>query len=187
MPVEVTLEAFTPMIPLNTDDSSIPCAVLRYRVKNKTDKKAELSIAASMLNPVGFTGYDRFENLTRSFPEGNINEFRRGKGFSGLFLTNTKLSEKNLKYGNLSVVTTAPKVTYKTHWMHKDWWDGIHDMWDDFTEDGRLEDNPVVYEENNRLAKIGSMVVSDTLEGEKARIFVSPHLVFSQPHGRLEL
>ena len=82
MPVEVTLEAFTPMIPLNTDDSSIPCAVLRYRVKNKTDKKAELSIAASMLNPVGFTGYDRFENLTRSFPEGNISEFRRGKGFS---------------------------------------------------------------------------------------------------------
>jgi non-lysosomal glucosylceramidase len=172
MPVEVTLEAFTPMIPLNTDDSSIPCAVLRYRVKNKTDKKAELSIAASMLNPVGFTGYDRFENLTRSFPEGNINEFRRGKGFSGLFLTNTKLSEKDLKYGNLSVVTTAPKVTYKTHWMHKDWWDGIHDMWDDFTEDGRLEDNPVVYEENNRLAKIGSMAVSDTLEGGESKDFL---------------
>jgi non-lysosomal glucosylceramidase len=87
-------------------------------------------------------------------------------------ITNTKLSEKDLKYGNLSVVTTAPKVTYKTHWMHKDWWDGIHDMWDDFTEDGRLEDNPVVYEENNRLAKIGSMAVSDTLEGGESKDFL---------------
>ena len=34
LPVKVSMEAYTPFIPLNTDDSSIPCAIIRYTVKN---------------------------------------------------------------------------------------------------------------------------------------------------------
>lgn len=33
LPVKVSMEAYTPFIPLNTDDSSIPCAIIRYTVK----------------------------------------------------------------------------------------------------------------------------------------------------------
>ena len=34
MPVKAMLEAFTPFIPLESDDSGIPAAVIRYHVKN---------------------------------------------------------------------------------------------------------------------------------------------------------
>ena len=34
LPVAVRLEAFTPLIPLNPEDSGIPCAVLTYHVTN---------------------------------------------------------------------------------------------------------------------------------------------------------
>ncbi|HBN82807.1 MAG TPA: hypothetical protein DDZ89_03085, partial [Clostridiales bacterium] len=172
MPVDVTIEAFTPMIPLNVDDSSIPCAVLRYHVRNKTQNKVEMSIAASMLNPVGAGNYDVFENLRRDFPVGNINEYRASEGFSGLFMTNRDLPENDLKYGNFAVTTMAKNITYKTHWMHKDWWDGIHDMWDDFTEDGKLDDTPVSFDQNNRLAKIGSISATETLEHGESKDFL---------------
>ena len=33
-PVKVRMEAFTPFIPLNADDSGIPTAVIRYRIVN---------------------------------------------------------------------------------------------------------------------------------------------------------
>ena len=63
VPVEVKMEAFTPFIPLNSDDSGIPTAVIRYRVKNPTDKAVEVSVAGTMANVVGFQGYDVFNNV----------------------------------------------------------------------------------------------------------------------------
>ena len=40
------MEAFTPFIPLNADDSGIPGAYLNYRVKNPTNQPVTVSIAA---------------------------------------------------------------------------------------------------------------------------------------------
>ncbi len=60
MPVQVSLEAFTPFIPLNADDSGIPGAYLQYKVKNPGREKVEVSIAGSMNNAVGFEGYNNF-------------------------------------------------------------------------------------------------------------------------------
>ena len=38
LPIEVQLEAYTPLIPLNPDDSGIPCTILTYQVKNTSDE-----------------------------------------------------------------------------------------------------------------------------------------------------
>src|ERR1022692_201196 len=56
LPVALSLEAFNPFIPLNVDDSSLPVAVLTYEVKNHSQKTADVSLAFSVLNPVGYDG-----------------------------------------------------------------------------------------------------------------------------------
>ena len=38
LPVSVSLDAFTPFIPLNVDDSSLPVAIFKYRVQNRSAK-----------------------------------------------------------------------------------------------------------------------------------------------------
>jgi uncharacterized protein (DUF608 family) len=52
VPVEVQLEAFSPFIPLNAADSSIPATVLRYTVKNTSGADAEVTLAGWLENAV---------------------------------------------------------------------------------------------------------------------------------------
>ncbi len=51
-PVEVTLECFSPFIPLSADDSSLPATILDYSFKNLTDKPVKVVISGFTANPV---------------------------------------------------------------------------------------------------------------------------------------
>lgn len=50
LPVRVSLEAFTPFIPLNVDDSSLPATVLRFSVRNTGTVAAEVELAGWIEN-----------------------------------------------------------------------------------------------------------------------------------------
>lgn len=57
-PVQVDLEAFSPFIPLNVDDSSLPLTVLRYTVRNSGKSALRVRVLGSIENPVGkFSGH----------------------------------------------------------------------------------------------------------------------------------
>jgi uncharacterized protein (DUF608 family) len=51
-PVEVTLEAFSPFIPLNTDDSSLPATVLRFTLRNTSKETVEALLSGRLENAV---------------------------------------------------------------------------------------------------------------------------------------
>ena len=51
-PVSVKLEAYSPFIPLNTDDSSLPATIMSYTIKNESDKKVEAEISGWLENAV---------------------------------------------------------------------------------------------------------------------------------------
>ncbi len=56
-PVTVSLEAFSPFIPLDVDSSSLPLTVMRYRVRNRSEKPVVCQLAGRLTNPVlAYTG-----------------------------------------------------------------------------------------------------------------------------------
>jgi uncharacterized protein (DUF608 family) len=50
VPVSVALEAFSPFVPLNTEESSLPATVLRYTVKNTSSAKVDVRLAGWLEN-----------------------------------------------------------------------------------------------------------------------------------------
>ena len=51
-PVAVQLEAFSPFIPLNADDSGIPATIMEFRIRNVTDAPVDVEIAGWLQNSV---------------------------------------------------------------------------------------------------------------------------------------
>jgi non-lysosomal glucosylceramidase len=57
--VNVTLEAFSPFIPLNAEDSALPATILRYTVKNTSGTKVAATISGWLDNQVNrFSGQE---------------------------------------------------------------------------------------------------------------------------------
>lgn len=65
-PVRVVLEAYSPFVPLNYDDSSHPAAIMSYRVENTGDKTVEVEIGGWLENPVLIDSAGQFPGLQRT-------------------------------------------------------------------------------------------------------------------------
>lgn len=137
LPLDVHMEAFTPFIPLDEDNSGIPAFVIRYKVTNTSALPTEVSVVGTLPNASGFEGYDVIENLVLA--DSVKNEFRTDGRVSGLYYQPEHLTGEHLRYGNMAIMTTNSNVTYKTQWFDGEWIDGAQDFWDDFSQDGLLE------------------------------------------------
>ncbi len=140
LPVEVSLEAFNPMIPLETADSSLPVAALTYRVKNRAASGVTGALAFSIMNPVGYDGVSRLTSRDASFFGGNVNSFRGDARVCGLYLTSNKYPADSPRAGSMAVITRAGDVSYRLAWEHGEWWDEFQKWWDEFLARGRFSD-----------------------------------------------
>jgi non-lysosomal glucosylceramidase len=52
LPLEVTMEAFSPFIPLNTEDSSLPATVFHFTLKNTSQEAVEATLSGVLENAV---------------------------------------------------------------------------------------------------------------------------------------
>jgi uncharacterized protein (DUF608 family) len=140
LPVQVELEAFTPIIPIDADDSGLPVAILRYRATNRRQQGARVSIAFSIENPVGVD-----PRGDRSAAPRRVNENRQGRGLAGLFMTNPGAAADSPMAGSFALAFVNPeggRVTRLRGWPRAKWWASPLLFWDDFSSDGELGPEP---------------------------------------------
>ncbi|MGO9112499.1 MAG: GH116 family glycosyl-hydrolase, partial [Thermoguttaceae bacterium] len=82
LPVEVALEAMNPMIPLDTANSSIPCALFRLTAKNPGDAPVEVAFCATLQNAVGNPGAEGLRGVRLGSYGGNRNRVVRGEAMT---------------------------------------------------------------------------------------------------------
>jgi uncharacterized protein (DUF608 family) len=138
LPVRVALEAFTPLVPLDAEESGLPLAVLRYRVTNPAATSAKVSIAWSIENPIGM---ERDGNGQANSGHGRHNDFRESAGVKGLLMKNPFLGASDPQAGTFALAVVGAdsgNLSYLRGWPSSRWWDSPLFFWDDFTDDGRL-------------------------------------------------
>ncbi len=139
LPVKVSLEAFTPFIPHEPDESGLPATLLRYRVLNRASKPARVSIAWSIDNPLA-NRVNRGAAQAQS-EDGRKNEFRQGTAVQGLLMTNPSLPSDDPLQGSFALClygVEGGKVTSLRGWPRGRWWNSPMLFWDDFSQDGSL-------------------------------------------------
>lgn len=177
LPVEVRLEAFTPLVPLDVERSSVPGAVLRYTVHNPQDRPVEVSVAGSMSAPVGIIGHNVFKMPVF---EGRPSVAERTTARLRGLTFGTDLPETDVRFGTAALSTADSGVTVTPQWAVDFWQDGVQLFWDDFTSDGRLEPQPATLEGGSELGsspdnlprlRTGSLGIEATLEAGATRDF----------------
>jgi non-lysosomal glucosylceramidase len=171
LPVDVRLEAFTPLIPLNPEDSGIPCAILTYHVTNTSQDTVAITLVGSLANPVGGLRLDPFGNLGMNAVGQPRTEYRPGDTLRGLFMSADQIDPGDLRYGSLSLVTDHPQVTVKPAWLRGRWWDFLQAFWDDFVDDGLLDDLGYPALSDSGKPDTGSLGLVDTLAPGEQRAF----------------
>lgn len=62
LPVDISMEAFTPFIPTELNNSNFPSAVFKFKIKNKINFPVSLSLAGTIQNMVGHLGLSQIIN-----------------------------------------------------------------------------------------------------------------------------
>jgi len=156
MLVDVTLQAFNPLVPADPDASGIPVAILRYVLRNKTNQPLQVSVCGVMPNFVGMDGSGQTKDwkgdLVAAGGKANRNQYREGKGARGIFMDSEGVAERAEQWGSMALTTTTQgDVTHRVAWIPGGWGSSGLDFWDDFSADGKLdpreplkEDTPMV-------------------------------------------
>lgn len=128
LPVRVKLEAFSPFIPGELKDSSLPTAVFVFKLSNSLDKPVEASVLACMKNPVG-----RFVQGRKC-----VNRVFKETDRVSIKMSAEGVPENHPTYGGSVALTVLdPNASFEAGLPAKS--QDFKSMWVDLRSDGLLE------------------------------------------------
>lgn len=130
LPVDVVLTAFTPLIPLDSSDSGIPAAVLRYRVTNRAQVPTSVTVVGSLSH---LAGVSFAQDPDGTYDARQTVQWREATGLRGLDF-GVDYDPSDLRYGTMSLVTADESVVAMPDWLGG----GSRHFWRSLRTDGRL-------------------------------------------------
>jgi len=141
LPLQVELEAFNPMAPLDADLSGLPVAIFMWRLHNPGPTPVDATLAFSLANVTGYDGMATLDRNASTQMLGRcLNRWMQGDGIHGIAMTTEKYAPNHPNFGSLAIATSWPDLTYALRWKRAGWFDAFQSFWDDFA-DGQLR-NP---------------------------------------------
>ena len=150
-PGEIILTAWNPMIPLDSENSSIPAAFFDVRLKD-AEPDVKYSVYFSVTNP-----FDRTEN-----------KIAEGGKYPAVTLRFADEPVDSTEYGDLTVAVDGKNAVLQEYWYRGGWRDPVSTFWYEMTR-GTLADRR--YPEASKADRC--TVGASLLEGEKTRFVLS--------------
>ena len=176
LPVRVSMEAFSPLIPMDAKHSALPCAVFRLTAENASATPVEVSFLAAQQNAVGLTAGATTAARNNPGYGGNRNEVLPGGGSTILHMTGPPAARTPAS-GDMALLARGGDVTASASW------DALAKLAADFAADGRLTGPRQAGPSPKGQTVDGALAASVTLRpGQKRTVtFV---LTWHFPHGR---
>jgi len=116
LPVSVELVGFDPFIPLDDKNSSIPCAILEYKITNTSRKAVDYEFSYHLSHLAANYDWNHLKTL---------NTVIDGKGV--YFANEEEPVSENFGNATLTVIGHEPVI--KGMWLRSPWWDSISALW----------------------------------------------------------
>ncbi|KQW75787.1 beta-glucosidase [Devosia sp. Root413D1] len=122
-PGGVRLTAFSPFIPHEDRDSSMPAAMLEFEIVNTSAEALTYTLAGTLGNYGANSGK---------------NSFRQASGVSAMHLTSDDPELKETERGDLTIATDAELVEHTDYHFRGQWFDDLSVYWKEFARPGPL-------------------------------------------------
>ncbi len=120
LPVDVSLEAYSPFVPLDSDASELPAVIFTFSVHNPTPGPIYGAIGATLKNVVGWDTAAPIEGNLCPLFGGNVNSVRRADGLTSLVLENPSFPSHHPHLGQLAFSTTNVDAFVLPRWREVD-------------------------------------------------------------------
>jgi len=149
-PLDVAIEAWSPFVPLNTADSSIPVAIFDITLSNPTDRPVRATVALGLQNIVGWPEVGQ-----------SVNEWVEGEGYCGIAMRTQRHAPDSARYGSLALLTPTSEgseITYELRCAETSWFRATELLMDQFGTTGEFtgpKDAVVSGEGEMHVAQLG--------------------------------
>lgn len=133
LPVEVSMRAFSPHIPMEARDSAIPAAVFEFTIQNRGTQAVDVSLLSTLQNAAGYDGISQISGTWNPAYGGNVNELLNANNLRGVLMSNPSLKPDNRQYGTMALATMNSDAYITPQW------NDILALLRDFSNNGQLE------------------------------------------------
>jgi non-lysosomal glucosylceramidase len=116
LPVEVSLEAYSPFIPLDAQASALPAILFTFTLRNRLPHKIHGSLGATLQNAVGWDGMTPISGNRCSLYGGNVNRLRQRANYTAIVMDNVNLSEDHPGMGQMVLSSLSSHVRAYERW-----------------------------------------------------------------------
>jgi len=109
MPFDIHLEAFSPFIPHDVKNSSLPGAYFNFSVEATGEKKVKVFLIATLRNLVGY------DVLEKHF----LSQAHSGNAYKGYTMTCGGMDPDHTSAGEMGMFSLSPNSSYYMGWEHK--------------------------------------------------------------------
>ncbi len=164
LPIKVSLEAYSPFIPLNARDSSIPCAIFNLTAENNSSQKCDISFLASQQNAVGIISDSSPQGRVHKDYGRNLNWLSIGRSEAILHMSSEK-SRESPGFGDMALIAIHPGVLGTASWTE------IQALYDEYYENGFVSGPCTGGPTEDRKTLNGALTVPFSLNpGEKRTV-----------------
>lgn len=116
LPLGIALEAFTPLVPHDTEASSLPAALFTFTIRNPGEHRVHGWLGGALQNAVGWDGITPIDGTHCPNYGGNVNRLRRREGWTSVVLDNPALPTDHPGAGQMALSTDRSDARANLRW-----------------------------------------------------------------------